>query len=100
MAVSTNSLVAKVKGYAAPVALGAAIVGGATLFLNHNGVHAASFTAAPLDDDSVSSLVALDKAVEQVAARVTPAVVNIAVTSKSTGDSDSDSDGDERWTAA
>ena len=94
MAVSTNSLVAKVKGYAAPVALGAAIVGGATLFLNHNGVHAASFTAAPLDDDSVSSLVALDRAVEQVAARVTPAVVNIAVTSKSTGDSDSDSDGD------
>jgi serine protease Do len=75
------------------VVLGAAIVGGATLFLNHNGVHAASFTATPLDDNSVSSLVALDKAVEQVAARVTPAVVNIAVTSKVTGDAESDDDG-------
>jgi serine protease Do len=81
--------------FGASVVLGAAIVGGATLFLNHNGVHAASFTAAPLDDNSVSSLVALDNAVEQVAARVTPAVVNIAVTSKVTGDdSDSDDDGD------
>ena len=95
MSASTNSLVAKAKRYGAPIVLGAAIVGGATLFLNHNGVHAASFTAAPIDDDSVSSLVALDKAVEQVAARVTPAVVNIAVTSKSTGDdSDAESNGD------
>ena len=95
MAASTNSLVVKVKHYGAPIVLGAAIVGGATLFLNHNGVHAASFTATPLDDTSVSSLVALDNAVEQVAARVTPAVVNIAVTSKSTGDdTDSEDDGD------
>ena len=95
MAVSTNSLVVKVKQYGAPIVLGAAIVGGATLFLNHNGVHAASFTATPLDDNSVSSLVALDNAVEQVAARVTPAVVNIAVTSKSAGDdTDSEDDGD------
>ena len=95
MAVSTNSLVVKVKQYGAPIVLSAAIVGGATLFLNHNGVHAASFTATPLDDTSVSSLVALDNAVEQVAARVTPAVVNIAVTSKSTGDdTDSEDDGD------
>jgi serine protease Do len=74
------------------VILGAAIVGGATLFLNHDGVHAASFTASPIDDNSVSSLVALDNAVESVAARVTPAVVNIAVTSKTTGDADDDSD--------
>ena len=98
MSASTNSLVAKVKQYGAPVVLGAAIVGGATLFLNHNGVHAASFAAAPLDDNSVSSLEALDHAVEQVAARVTPAVVNIAVTSKSTGemDTDQDSDGDDQ----
>ena len=96
MSASTNSLVAKVKHYGAPVVLGAAIVGGATLFLNHNGVHAASFAAAPIDDSSVSSLVALDNAVEQVAARVTPAVVNIAVTSKSTGDADQDSDGDDQ----
>ncbi len=98
MSLSTNSLVTGLKRntarFGAPIVLGAAIVGGATLFLNHNGVHAASFTATPLDDNSVSSLVALDNAVEQVAARVTPAVVNIAVTSKVGGDSDSDSDGD------
>jgi serine protease Do len=101
MSASTNSLVTKVKvgvqRYATPILLGAAVVGGATLFLNHNGVHAASFSAAPLDDNSVSSLTALDAAVESVAARVTPAVVNIAVTSKSTGDADSDdSDGDDQ----
>ena len=40
------------------------------------------FLAAPLDDNSVSSLVALDSAVEAVAARVSPAVVNVAVTSR------------------
>ncbi len=39
-----------------------------------------------MDDSSVSSLVSLDNAVEAVAARVTPAVVNVAVTSKVSGD--------------
>ena len=39
-------------------------------------------SAAPLDVDSVSSLLALDKAMETLAARVTPAVVNVTVTSK------------------
>ncbi len=39
-------------------------------------------SAEPMDDNSVSSLVALDSAVEAVAARVTPAVVNVAVTSR------------------
>src|SRR5689334_1492876 len=38
--------------------------------------------AAPLDVDSVSALLALDKAMEILAARVTPAVVNVTVTSK------------------
>lgn len=38
--------------------------------------------AAPLDEPSVSALTALDNAVEAVAARVTPAVVNVAVTSR------------------
>ncbi len=38
--------------------------------------------AAPLDADSVSALLALDQAMETLAARVTPAVVNVAVTSK------------------
>lgn len=43
---------------------------------------AAEPAAAPLDTDSVSALLALDKAMETVAARVTPAVVNVMVTSR------------------
>jgi len=39
-------------------------------------------TAAPLDDNSVSALLSLDHAMETLAARVTPAVVNVAVTSR------------------
>jgi serine protease Do len=39
-------------------------------------------SAAPLDTDSVSALLALDKAMETLAARVTPAVVNVTVTSR------------------
>jgi serine protease Do len=46
--------------------------------------HAAAVApaAAPLDDNSVSALLNLDRAMETLAARVTPAVVNITVTSK------------------
>ena len=43
---------------------------------------AAEPAAAPLDTDSVGALLALDKAMETVAARVTPAVVNVMVTSR------------------
>jgi serine protease Do len=42
--------------------------------------------AAPLDDNSVNALLSLDRAMEALAARVTPAVVNITVTSKKGGD--------------
>ncbi len=38
--------------------------------------------AAALDDNSVSALLSLDHAMETLAARVTPAVVNVTVTSK------------------
>jgi serine protease Do len=38
-------------------------------------------TATPLDDNSVGALLSLDQAMETLAARVTPAVVNVAVTS-------------------
>src|SRR5271155_1406090 len=41
----------------------------------------ASPTATPLDYNSVAALLALDQAMETLAARVTPAVVNVAVTS-------------------
>src|SRR2546430_9006950 len=38
--------------------------------------------AAALDDDSVGALLTLDRAMETLAARVTPAVVNVTVASK------------------
>jgi serine protease Do len=38
--------------------------------------------AAPLDDNSVAALLTLDRAMETLAARVTPAVVNVTVSSK------------------
>ena len=43
---------------------------------------AAAPAAAPLDDNSVAALLSLDRAMETLAARVTPAVVNVTVTSK------------------
>jgi serine protease Do len=42
--------------------------------------------AAALDDNSVSALLALDHAMETLAARVTPAIVNVTVTSKTSPD--------------
>src|SRR5438477_9102230 len=42
--------------------------------------------ASALDDNSVSALLALDHAMETVAARVTPATVNVTVTSRTSPD--------------
>jgi serine protease Do len=50
--------------------------------------------AAPLDGDSVSALLSLDQAMETLAARVTPAVVNVTVTSK-TSDHQASEDDDQ-----
>jgi len=50
-------------------------------------VHAAvAPAAAPLDASTVSPLLSLDQAMETLAARVTPAIVNVAVTSKTKPD--------------
>src|SRR6202453_3682927 len=46
----------------------------------------ASPTATPIDDNSVGALLSLDQAMETLAARVTPAVVSVAVTSRSKPD--------------
>src|ERR1700726_934012 len=63
-------------------------------------------SAAPLDDNSVSALLSLDRAMEGLAARVTPATVNVTVTSKRSGDranaadsedNNSDSNGMQRF---
>ena len=39
-------------------------------------------TTTPLDDNNVGALLALDQAMETLAARVTPAIVNVTVTSR------------------
>jgi serine protease Do len=85
MSLETNKLVSKAGRIGAPVGAALALVLAAAFTVHHSGVgvHAAMISSpAPLDDNSVSSLVALDNAVEAVAARVTPAVVNVAVTSR------------------
>jgi serine protease Do len=70
-----------------------AFVLGAALFVGHGDVHAAMASAAPLDDQSVSALTALDTAMENVASRVEPAVVNVAVTSRATAQEASEDEG-------
>ena len=47
-------------------------------------------SVSPLDDNSVGALLALDHAMETLAARVTPAVVNVVVTSKTKPQAESD----------
>src|ERR1035441_5968432 len=83
MPVSTNELVARFKTLAVPAAVAGAFLLGAAFFAGRGTVRAAS----PMDDDSVSALTSLDHAMEAVASRVTPAVVNVAVTAKSQNDS-------------
>jgi len=82
MTQSTNQLVVTAKKFAVPAAIAAAFALGAVLFVGHGNVQAAS----AMDDNSVSALTSLDHAMEAVAARVTPAVVNIAVTARTSGD--------------
>ena len=85
---NSNNLKARLtRRFIAP-ALALATIGafGNYEFLKQAAAHASSVTAAsasaPLDDNSVSALLSLDHAMEAVAARVTPATVNVAVTSK------------------
>src|SRR5579859_7813472 len=101
MSVTTNSLVAKVRKFGAPAGAAAAVLLGFSLLIGHHVAHAASSAVGlsggvPMDDNSVSSLVALDNAVEAVAARVTPAVVNVSVTARvSAQDTEGDDDGQD-----
>ncbi len=84
MFTTTNSLVARTKRLAVPAGILATLLFVFAFFIDHNKAMAAA--SGPLDDSSVSSLVALDNAVEAVAARVTPAVVNVSVTSRVSDD--------------
>ncbi len=47
-----------------------------------NARAAATSNTAPIDDSKIGALLSLDQAMETVAARVTPAIVNVAVTAK------------------
>ena len=93
MSTSTNQLVSGARKALVPSGLAAVAVLGSALFLHQNGVHASALTAAPLDEGSVSALTSLDSAMEALAGRVSPAVVNVAVTSKAEADSASAQDG-------
>ena len=94
MSMTTNSLVAKAKKLAVPAGILAALLFVFAFFIDHNKAMAAA--SGPMDDSSVSSLVALDDAVEAVAARVTPAVVNVSVTSRVSHDEQGEGDGEGR----
>ena len=84
MSKETNLLRASAKRFGAPLlACGLALSTGA-LVLGHRHVNAATAAdnpIAPINNASIDPLLALDQATEAVASRVTPAVVNIAVTS-------------------
>ncbi len=83
MPASTNQLVDKARKVALPAGIAAATAVLASAFAIHaNNVHASAVSAAPLDDQSVSALTAMDNAMETLAARVTPAIVNVAVASR------------------
>jgi serine protease Do len=82
MSASTNQLVRKARRFALPAGIASVAVLASAFALHSNNVHASAVSAAPLDDQSVSSLTAMDNAMEALAARVTPAIVNVAVTSR------------------
>jgi serine protease Do len=80
----TNLLRARARAYAAPLAAFALVLTTGAVIVGHRHVNAATAadnTIAPINNASIDPLLALDQATEAVASRVTPAVVNIAVTS-------------------
>src|SRR5437879_3504578 len=72
------------------ITLSAAMVGGVASYemLRPTDARAAVplASASPLDDNSVGALLSLDHAMETLASHVTPAVVNVTVTSKAKPD--------------
>jgi serine protease Do len=75
---------------ASALAFALAISAGAYELAKPSPVKAAAVAMTPapaaLDDNSVSALLSLDNAMETLAARVTPAIVNVAVTSHAKGE--------------
>jgi serine protease Do len=84
MSAETNLLRAQLKRFTAPMLALALILFGGAFVLGHKNVNAATAgedPITPINNSSIDPLLALDQATEAVASRVTPAVVNIAVTS-------------------
>jgi serine protease Do len=87
MSNETNLLRASAKRFGAPVLASALALSTGAFVLGHRHVNAATTPEnpiAPINNASIDPLLALDQATEAVASRVTPAVVNIAVTSHRT----------------
>src|SRR6202453_4093152 len=84
----TNLLRARPKASAAPLVAFALVLSTGAIIVGHRHVDAATGidnnNIAPINNASIDPLLALDQATEAVASRVTPAVVNIAVTSHRT----------------
>jgi serine protease Do len=100
MSEATNQLVGKVEAagrkrlsLSAGALLTTALA--VSVFFHESSVRAAS-VPSPIDDNSVAALTALDHAVESVAARVEPAVVNVQVTSKGSDEQISDQQGGQQ----
>ncbi len=72
------------RAWAAALALALAASAGSYELFKPAAANAASMApaAAPLDDNSVSALLSLDQAMEKLASRVTPSLVNVTVVSK------------------
>jgi serine protease Do len=79
--IATNKLAVNLKKLMPAGALAGAVLLGSAFSISRSHVHAAISTP-PLDEGSVSALTSLDKAMESVTARVTPSIVNVAVTSR------------------
>jgi serine protease Do len=80
-----NPHIPSAKSRIGAVVLATALVAGlgAYHFLQPTGARAAlSSSTGPIDESKVSTLLSLDQDMETVAARVTPAIVNVAVTAK------------------
>ena len=92
MTTTPNKLVGRTARTAGIAGTAAALVLGAAFFIHHNGVHASDGYGTPIEDSSVAPLTDLDRAMETVAAHVTPAVVNVAVTARATGEQVSSED--------
>jgi serine protease Do len=93
----TNSLVAKLKRLAVPAGAVAALLFGTSFLIGRNVAQAAaqSDPAPQLSPSTIAPLVSLDNAIEAVSSHVMPAVVNVYVTSKVTGDDQEGQEGQD-----